>query len=178
VSFAERHGITREPLTSTSIPIEHIKQLVEEQNVTFRPGDILFLRVGFTVAYDSLDAAAQHALICRPAPDYLGVEASVPMLRWLWESGFAAVASDAPCFEQAPVRGSWDGEDLEECMKGGGLLHQVLLSGWGLPIGELFDLESLSEVCNRLGRWTFFVSSVPLKVRGGVASPPNAVAIF
>lgn len=165
-------------MISSPIPLEHIQQLVQEEDITFKPGDILFVRVGFTVAYDSLDAAAQHALIERPAPDYLGMDPSVATLRWLWESGFAAVASDAPTFEQAPVQGSWGGEDLEERVKDGGLLHQVLLSGWGVPIGELFDLEALSEACKRHGRRTFFVSSVPLKVRGGVASPPNAVAIF
>lgn len=75
-------------------------------------------------------------------------------------------------------------------------LHEWLLAGWGMPIGELFDLERLSEVCRGEGRWSFFFSSVPLKVRifflrtsvymkmltvkvpGGVASPPNGVAIL
>jgi hypothetical protein len=58
----------------------------------------------------------------------------------------------------------------------------------------MWDLERLCEKAEELGRWTCFVSSVPLKVSGrvtstmfwltgvqvpgGVASPPNAVAIF
>lgn len=33
-----------------------------------------------------------------------------------------------------------------------------------MPLGELFDLERLSEECRRQGRWSFFFSSVPLKV--------------
>lgn len=33
-----------------------------------------------------------------------------------------------------------------------------------MPIGELFDLERLSVVCKGEGRWSFFFSSVPLKV--------------
>lgn len=93
------------------------------------------------------------------------------MLRWIWETGFAAVAGDAPSFERAPIAGQhtavggvWKGETWEEEMQGGGLLHQWLLGGWGLPIGEMFDLEALSSTCQELGRWTFFVSSVPLKV--------------
>ena len=32
-------------------------------------------------------------------------------------------------------------------------------------IGELFDLESLSVECQKRKRWTFFFSSMPLKVR-------------
>lgn len=64
----------------------------------------------------------------------------------------------------------------------------------GVMIGEMWDLERLCEKAEQLGRHTCFVSSVPLKVSvphrhplglltipqvpGGVASPPNAVAIF
>lgn len=57
-------------------------------------------------------------------------------------------------------------------------MHETLLSGFGMPIGELFDLEELAQLCGEHSRWTFFVTSQPLKVVGGVASPPNAIAIF
>lgn len=58
------------------------------------------------------------------------------------------------------------------------MLHPILLSGWGTPIGELFDLEELSKVCKNLHRWTFFLSSAPLNYQGAVASPPNVIAFF
>lgn len=57
-------------------------------------------------------------------------------------------------------------------------MHEYLLSGFGLPIGELFDLKALSEQCKVHNRWSFFISSEPLNLVGGVGSPPNAVAIF
>jgi hypothetical protein len=57
-------------------------------------------------------------------------------------------------------------------------LHSILLAGWGTPIGELFDLEALAEVCQRRKRWTFFFTSVPPNYKGVVASPPNAMALF
>lgn len=44
------------------------------------------------------------------------------------------------------------------------VLHQWLLAGWGMPIGEMFDLERLARECELSGRWSFFISSVPLKV--------------
>lgn len=44
--------------------------------------------------------------------------------------------------------------------------------------GELFDLEALAHLCEEHQRWTFFISSVPLNMPGGVSSPPNVMAIF
>lgn len=57
-------------------------------------------------------------------------------------------------------------------------MHEVLLSGWGCPIGELFDLETLAVECRKRNKWSFFVCSEPLNVKGGVGSPPNAIAIL
>jgi hypothetical protein len=57
-------------------------------------------------------------------------------------------------------------------------MHEVLLAGWGCPIGELFDLEKLSKHCAEEKRWSFFVTSEVVNVPGGVASPPNILAIF
>lgn len=44
--------------------------------------------------------------------------------------------------------------------------------------GELFDLEALSRTCAELDRYSFFMTSMPLNMPGGVSSPPNAMAIF
>lgn len=57
-------------------------------------------------------------------------------------------------------------------------LHTWLIALWGTPIGELWNLEKLSQVCEDLKRWEFFFTSAPLNVPGGIASPPCALAIF
>ncbi|EKG21354.1 Major facilitator superfamily [Macrophomina phaseolina MS6] len=158
------------PFTSQPIPLAHLRDLLASHNLTPKRGDILLLRTGTTAALKALSPSDQRALATRPSPDFVGIEATREVLRWLWESGFSAVASDAASFERGPVMGPH--HDPEH------VLHQWLLAAWGMPIGELFDLDSLAEECERRGRWTFFFSSVPLKVPGGVASPPNAVAIF
>lgn len=97
-------------------------------------------------------------------PTFAGVQQSPQMLEWLWEN-FSAVAGDQPSFECWPSRESY-------------MIHEVLLSGWGCPIGELFDLEKLGEQCKRFGRWSFFVTSEVCNVRcfllfrrGGTAAP-------
>lgn len=44
--------------------------------------------------------------------------------------------------------------------------------------GEMFDLENLSSMCRELNRYSFFLTSMPLNMPGGVSSPPQAMAIF
>lgn len=45
-------------------------------------------------------------------------------------------------------------------------LHEYLLALWGCPLGEMVDLERLSEMCKEKKRWTFFVTSAPANVPG------------
>ncbi|ORY16024.1 putative cyclase-domain-containing protein [Clohesyomyces aquaticus] len=184
VGFCERKNLTCDALSAQSIPAAHLKDMLAETGVKTREGDLLLLRTGFTEAYQKLDTQERRDLAKRP-PQFMGVESSKEVLQWIWESGFVAVASDAPSFEMSPLVGEhnklggiWKGESWEEDMQGGGLVHQWCLAGWGVMIGEMWDLEDLVKKARELGRWTCFVSSVPLKVPGGVASPPNAVAIF
>ncbi|PVI01742.1 hypothetical protein DM02DRAFT_336859 [Periconia macrospinosa] len=173
-----------EALSARSIGVEELRGMLEDVGVRTREGDLLLLRTGFTAAYEKLGEVEKKEFADKP-PAFLGVESSKDVLQWIWESGFAAVAGDAPSFEMSPLVGEhtqpgglWKGESWEEEMQGGGLLHQWCLAGWGVMIGEMFDLEKLCERAEELKRYTCFVSSVPLKVPGGVASPPNAVAIF
>ena len=155
--WAARHGVHRPPFESVGIPLADLQAAAAEQGVAFRPGDVLFVRSGFGAAYHGLGADAQKALAARPSVDMIGVQRSEELLRWLWESRFAAVAGDAVGFEQSPPQAR--GPERDVC------LHNVLLSGWGMPIGELFDLEELARVCKRLQRTSFFLSSVPLHAR-------------
>lgn len=49
---------------------------------------------------------------------------------------------------------------------------------WGMPIGELWDLEALAAECGAQNRWNFFFTSAPLNLKGGISSTPNALAVF
>lgn len=151
-SWAARHGIAVDIFTKFGIPPSHLQQLADEEGITFRQGDILFIRSGFVAAYDTLTLADEASMPARKEQSFIGVESSPEMARWLWERGFAAVAGDMPGFEQSPI---WT-SNLR--------LHEWLLAGWGMPIGEMFYLEELAKVLKALGRHHFFVSSVPLKV--------------
>ena len=58
-----------------------------------------------------------------------------------------------------------------------GVLHYRTLSLLGLPLGEQFVLDPLAANCAEDKRYEFMLVSVPLHLVGGIASPPNAVAI-
>jgi hypothetical protein len=73
---------------------------------------------------------------------------------------FAAVAADNTSVELRPTMASWN-------------IHDYLLPMWGTPVGELFDLEPLSQMCQKLGRYSFFVTSAPLNVMKGIACIPR-----
>ncbi|TGO22023.1 hypothetical protein BPAE_0187g00120 [Botrytis paeoniae] len=165
--WAESQGRTVNPLTTIKIPLSEIKAVAETQNVIFRPGDILFIRTGYLRAFEALSSSEAATFATASRMTTIGLEACPEVLEWLWSHEFSAAAGDQPALESLPF-------DLTNQH----WMHEWLLAGWGMPIGELFDLERLGEECRKLEKWTFFFSSVPLKVPGGVASPPNGVAIL
>ena len=160
---------TFHPLQSSGIPLDWLKQCLADQNTHIQYGDILFVRSGFMSAYRSLTHADIEAKTQESPPQVCGVAQSLDTIQWIWEN-FSAVAGDQPAFEQWPPQ-------LKPEL-GNVSMHEILLAGWGCPIGELFDLEALSKHCQEQNRWTFFLSSQLTHVPGGVASPGNAVAIF
>jgi hypothetical protein len=50
--------------------------------------------------------------------------------------------------------------------------------GWGQGILEFIDLEKLAPALHAAGRSHFLLTVQPLNVRGGIASPPNAMALM
>ncbi|OJJ69457.1 hypothetical protein ASPBRDRAFT_45793 [Aspergillus brasiliensis CBS 101740] len=166
-TWAEKRGIRYSTFSTHQIRLSDIKEIAKECGIVFQKGDILFVRIGVTKEWDTAMTDTQKKQYSdNPSPEHAGVEASTDVLRWLWDTGFAAIASDAISWEVYPPQSP----DL--------FLHEYVLAGWGMPIGELFDLEALSQICQDLQRWSFFVASIPLNMPGGVSSPPNIMAIF
>jgi kynurenine formamidase len=95
----------------------------------------------------------------------IGVANNMETVRWLYSKHFSAVAGDTMGWEAWPYP--------EDCC-----LHEWLLCQWGTPIGELWNLEQLSVVCEELKRWSFFLTSAPIHVIGAVGSPPCVIAVF
>jgi kynurenine formamidase len=132
-----------------------------------RPGDVLLLRFGWLEWYGALPAERRQELSARfhfPAP---GLSPERATARWLWDHRILAVAADTPTLEAMPFdKGSFDG-----------FLHYRLIPMLGMPVGELFALDSLASACARDGRYAGFFTSAPLNFRGGSGSTANALAI-
>ncbi|KAI0355185.1 hypothetical protein OH77DRAFT_1425248 [Trametes cingulata] len=165
--YSEANGgrLPYDPMTTHAVPAADLIACAQKQGVTFRRGDILLIRVGFIQRYYGGTQEERNSIAQKPET-FAGIEQSEDMKRFLWDNHFAAVASDQPALERWPPPA------------GTPHLHQTILGLWGMPIGEFFDLEALSKQCAETGRYTFFFSSWPLNVLGGIASPPNAAAYF
>lgn len=177
VRYAKRHSIDYSPFSGHAITVEAIEAAAREQNnLEFRSGDILIVRCGFTEGLEEMDADAQAAVFKNR--QYCGVEGTEASARWFWDRHFSAAAGDSVSFEVAPPQvddgkgGKRDGR-IDEYV-----LHPYLLSLFGMPIGELWDLKALAAQCERSNRWSFLLTSAPLNVPGTIGSPPNVLAVF
>ena len=172
--WESRNNVEYDPFQSQPILLSQLQQIIKEQSIGLRPGDILLIRAGYGAAYDKLSPQEQQDHPNRKPGGFLGLEATRESLKWLWDNRFAAVASDAPGFERQPSMAEYNDPNVT--------VHQVALAGWGMsnlhssavfasahsytgmPLGEMFDLEELAEHCRKTGRRTFFLSSVPINV--------------
>jgi hypothetical protein len=168
--FAAAQGSEFKPGERSPITAEQIQAAADWQGVRFETGDILLLRTGWMAWYSALPAEQRAALAQPGAFSACGLDQSEASLRFLWDRHFAAIASDNPSFEAYPPLPTAAGEPGE-------MLHSTIIGLWGMPIGEMFDLDSLADACRKDGRYECFLTSAPLNKLGGVASPPNALAL-
>ncbi|KAG5744562.1 hypothetical protein H9Q69_011572 [Fusarium xylarioides] len=167
LSWWEHKNPGNEPPSAISchkIPVSELEATLAYQGTETRQGDILIVRSGF-VRWHNNAKADIRALGTEKQHYMIGLANDDETVRWLYAKHFSAVAGDTMGFEAWPYP--------ENCC-----LHEWLLVQWGTPIGELWDLEALTEECKAHNRWSFFLASAPLRVVGGCASPPNAIAIF
>ncbi|OTB07652.1 hypothetical protein M426DRAFT_71707 [Hypoxylon sp. CI-4A] len=154
------------------ITVEDMETVARDQGVEFRHGDVLILRTGLTEILQAPSSEAERLQIDRMQVS--GMHGVAESAKWLWNKHFSAVAADTWSFEALmPMREDGTAGPIEEVF-----LHPWLLSMFGMPIGELWDLKALSRQCKASGRYSFMLTSAPLNIPGLIASPPNALAIF
>ncbi|CEO58827.1 hypothetical protein PMG11_03529 [Penicillium brasilianum] len=174
--YALTHNKPYDPYTSHAITLDELKACAASQGLDIRPeseggdirvGDFLLIRSGFVEKYHQISSEERYTAATRSHDDlaFAGVSREQAVRDWLHDCYFAGVAGDSPTFEVWPV------PQMD-------FLHQSLLALWGCPIGEMWDLEKLAEKCRERGKWTFFMTSAPANMPGGVGSHANATAIL
>ena len=168
--YHERSGEPLDPTSKTTIDGTAIEAIARFQSVDLQQGDVLLLRTGWLRWFLALSDEDKEALRGRLNPgedglDMPGLDPSAATAAWLWDHRIAAIAADNPALEALRV-------DPEV-----GFQHRRLIALQGMAVGELWDLEGLSEDCALDGIYEFMLVSAPLNIPGGVGSPPNAYAI-
>lgn len=162
--YAQTNNKSYDPYTTHSITLSELQACAKSQGLDLRPqseggdiriGDILIVRSGFVKRYYELSPEQRYAAATRSHGDlcFAGLSREQPLRDWLHDCYFAAVAGDSPTLEAWPV----PEHDY---------LHQSLLALWGCPIGEMWDLEKLTQKCRARGKWTFFMTSAPANMPG------------
>ncbi|WP_158970763.1 cyclase family protein [Chachezhania sediminis] len=128
---------------------EDLAQAAERQGFRVEHGDVVLIRTG----WGQLWGAPGYIDHATPGPNY---EAA----KWLLDRGAGLVGSDTAVFEKGPVTDAAP-------------VHRLLLFEQKVNIMENLDLEPIAAA----GVSTFLFLALPLRVRGGTASPLRPVAI-
>ncbi len=161
---------------------EDLEAALASEGVTTEPGDILLVRTGWLAWYRSLDSEARTESTTMKRLKAPGLRPSERMAQVLWDMHIAAVGADNPALELWPIgaleaQAKRDAAAVDPASAYEFHLHLRLIPMLGLPIGELFDLDRLAQDCWRDRRYTFLLTSAPLNLARGVASPPNVLAL-
>ena len=111
-----------DPWTTHPIPVTDLLACAKAQGVEFRPADILIIRAGFTMRFNGATQEERDALQGKTetlwvpfswaymnarnsadASRSAGIQQGEEMKRFLWDTHFAAVASDTPSLERWPT---------------------------------------------------------------------------
>ncbi|KAL8366524.1 hypothetical protein RB595_010406 [Gaeumannomyces hyphopodioides] len=177
VEYARRNGIQYKSLSDHAIPLRVLLEIAHQQDVVFRRGDMLFVRVGLVKEWDTEMGVADKLAYCQSSnPQHAGVEGTKEMLRWIWVPVLLPWPV-TPCHLRCtrprnPTRGragrTWRGcLCASTCWRPGACLS-----------GSFLISRSLVGDVPRRRDGTFFATSASLNVSGGVSSLANCLAIL
>ena len=161
--FFAKTGRPWDAMSQKVVSAKDLEACLADQGVTLKPGDVLLVRMGWVTAFLATPDREGRDALLRPWA-FSGLSGEEDMWEFLWDHRIAAVATDTVTVEVWPMRRGRPG------------LH-LAIARLGLNIGEMFALDELAEDCATDGNYAALFTSSPLNVRGGVGSPPNAIAI-
>jgi kynurenine formamidase len=128
----------------------------KRQGVRVASGDAIFLRTGM----ERMEAELGEQDIYPRA----GMHAECA--EWMHARQVSLYGGD--CIEKLP----YPSESLTSAV------HMIVLASMGLPILDWPALTELAKTCERLKRWDYLLTTAPLRLPGGTASPLNPLCLF
>ena len=165
-AYRKSQGREVQPFERDPYTLADLQGALKQQGTTLHPGSVLLVRTGWMEAYEQSTPEYKATQGTFAGVKCTGIETSRDLAAWLWDHRVAAIGTDCPGVEPMPS----DFSDMS-------LLHYRALPLLGLPLGELFVLAPLAEDCAADHRYEFMLVSAPMNLEGGIAAPPNAVAI-
>ena len=159
-----RFGRPYEVESSYPITVADLEKTAEAQGVTIETGDILLLHTGWLRFLLTQPPSERERIIDRDTLRAPGLEPSVDMVEWIGTGTSPRIACDSAGVEMMAPDPQF-------------FLHLQCLPLLGLPFGEFWALHDLAADCASDTVYAFLLVSVPFNLRGGVGSPPQAVAI-
>ncbi|MEX2227641.1 MAG: cyclase family protein [Dehalococcoidia bacterium] len=163
--YLESQGTPIDFKSSQTFDVATLEACRKAQGVEIEPGDMLIFRTGWlkwlnALPANELNELAEHLV----AP---GLLAGREMAEYLWNMHIAAIGTDVVAVE------AWPPVITPER----GFFHIQLITLFGMNLGEMWELEPLAADCAEDGVYEFMFTTAPMHIRGGVGSPPNALAI-
>ncbi|HTD32420.1 MAG TPA: cyclase family protein, partial [Candidatus Elarobacter sp.] len=125
-----------------------LAEIMREQNVTVEPGDVLALHTGWTQLLLDMHGAPVKEIVHGSCA---GLDGRDPeLLRWVAESGVAAIVADNVAVEHFPPKPGPPGTPLLP-------LHELCLFKLGINLGEMWYLNELAGWLREHARTRFFL---------------------
>ena len=140
---------------------------MDRRQVVVEPGDMVCLHTGQAAALLAMHRRPDQATMEEAFCHLDGCDQR--LLRWIDDSGLAALAADNYAVEAVPPRERREGGAYEG-------LHELCLFKLGIHLGELWHLTELNDWLVANKRFRFLLTAPPLRLPGAVGSPVTPVA--
>ncbi|CAH1692789.1 Cyclase [Hyphomicrobiales bacterium] len=145
-----------------------LMRVLDIDGVTVETGDMLCLHTGLAALVLAMNRQPDPGVLHNACAALDGSDQR--LLRWITDSGIAALVADNYAVEALPKRVCDDG------VRPFVPLHNHCLFKLGLPLGELWYLSELAAWLAANGRSRFLLTAPPLRLPGAVGSPVTPIA--
>ena len=151
-----------------AVGYDGLMRALEARGAEVERGDMLCLHTGFSELLVEMGGRPDKARLDAACAVLDGADKR--LLRWVDDSGVAAIAADNYAVEHRSYDHQGDG--CSSLLP----LHELCLFKLGLPLGELWRLTPLADWLYAAGRSRFLLTAPPLRLPGAVGSPVNPIA--